>query len=375
MSTELRESGIGPVGWVPWGTHFCYFYDTKEDLLDILVPYFKAGLESNEFCIWIVSEPLSLEEAKSALRKAVPEFDRHLAEGSTELIPHSEWFFDGSTLDLPGAINRFTEKLNQALARGYAGLRVNGSPAWLDDRGEGLLYEFEKELDNLIDNQRMIVSCAFQLTRSGAGQLLDAARTHQFAVARRHGNWEIVEIPKLKQSKEEIWRLNEELEQRVAERTRELEAANEELRMEIAERKEVDEQLRKQKELLQKIVDHMPVMIRFYDEDGRVRLVNREWERTLGWSWEELQEQNVDIYAEWYPDPRDRERVLQFIAAAAGTWADFKTRVRDGRVIDTTWANIRLPDGTNMSIGRDITKRKQMEEDPEEAEGDPAKDI
>lgn len=26
---------------VLWGTHFCQFYDTKQDLIDILIPYFK----------------------------------------------------------------------------------------------------------------------------------------------------------------------------------------------------------------------------------------------------------------------------------------------------------------------------------------------
>ena len=39
---DLRKTGISVVGDVPWGTHFCYFYETKQDLLDTLVPYFKA---------------------------------------------------------------------------------------------------------------------------------------------------------------------------------------------------------------------------------------------------------------------------------------------------------------------------------------------
>ena len=46
-----RETGIAAIGAVPWGTHLCQFYDTKQDLVDTLVPYFKLGLENNEFCI------------------------------------------------------------------------------------------------------------------------------------------------------------------------------------------------------------------------------------------------------------------------------------------------------------------------------------
>ena len=46
VDPQLRKTGIGVVGDVPWGSHFYMFYETKEDLLDTLVPYFKAGLES-----------------------------------------------------------------------------------------------------------------------------------------------------------------------------------------------------------------------------------------------------------------------------------------------------------------------------------------
>lgn len=59
-----RRSGIDLVGDIPWGMHFCQFYETKGDLIDILVPYFKAGLESNEFCMWVTADPLDVEEAQ-----------------------------------------------------------------------------------------------------------------------------------------------------------------------------------------------------------------------------------------------------------------------------------------------------------------------
>ncbi|MEK6371183.1 MAG: PAS domain S-box protein [Acidobacteriota bacterium] len=86
----------------------------------------------------------------------------------------------------------------------------------------------------------------------------------------------------------------------------------------------------------------MPLMIRFLGRDGRVELVNRTWERTLGWSLEEAQHRNLDLLHEFYPDSLERQRALDFIAAAMGDWADFRIRMRDGRVIDATFANIRL---------------------------------
>jgi C4-dicarboxylate-specific signal transduction histidine kinase len=54
-------------------------------------------------------------------------------------------------------------------------------------------------------------------------------RTHQFALARRDGKWDIIETAGLKQAKAEIERLNAELEQRVVERTSQLMLASEAL--------------------------------------------------------------------------------------------------------------------------------------------------
>jgi hypothetical protein len=127
MATALRPSGISVVGAMPWGTHVCLFYETTQDLLDTVVPYFKAGLEHREFCLWILSEPLTEEEARRALRQAMPDLDRHLAERSIEILPYDAWYRTGGAFDLHGLFHG-QEKLTQALARGYAGMRASGTP-------------------------------------------------------------------------------------------------------------------------------------------------------------------------------------------------------------------------------------------------------
>ena len=68
MSSDMRKTGIDAVGEMPWGTHFCLFYETKDDLLGTLVPYCRAGLEGQEFCLWVVAEPLTVEEASHSLK-------------------------------------------------------------------------------------------------------------------------------------------------------------------------------------------------------------------------------------------------------------------------------------------------------------------
>jgi PAS domain S-box-containing protein len=128
----------------------------------------------------------------------------------------------------------------------------------------------------------------------------------------------------------------------------------------VTERKRTQDSLRTQKEVLETIFDHIPVMVSLFGPDGKIRMANREWERVLGWT---LEEANAgDFWAEAYPHPADRQAVRDFVASSTTEWRDFRTRVRDGRTIDTCWANARLSDGSVIGIGQDVTARKRAEE-------------
>jgi hypothetical protein len=54
--SELRKTGISVVGDRAWGIHLCLFYETKDDLLEMVLPYFKAGFESGEYCVWLTPD-------------------------------------------------------------------------------------------------------------------------------------------------------------------------------------------------------------------------------------------------------------------------------------------------------------------------------
>jgi transcriptional regulator with GAF, ATPase, and Fis domain len=152
-----------------------------------------------------------------------------------QIIDGRQWYFNRDALDLDRVKEGWNRKLSEALDRGYAGMRVTGSAFWLQRKDWDDFNAYEDELNRSIVNLPMTCLCSYPLAASGATEVLDVTRTHQFAVARRRGNWEVVETPELKQAKAEIQRLNQELEQRVIERTRELTAVNEELRRALAE--------------------------------------------------------------------------------------------------------------------------------------------
>jgi PAS domain S-box-containing protein len=288
MDTKLRPSGIEGLGDMAWGTHFCIFYETKEDVLDILIPYFKAGLENNEFFLCVASPPLSTEEAQQAMQEAVPDFERYLSEGQIEIVSYRDWLLTGGQLDTQRVLQNWIAKLNWALAKGYAGLRFAGDPSWLDKQAWGSVPEFEKQLDQIVSNSQMLGLCAYALERCSAADVLDVVNHHQFTFAKRNGVWEHLESSELKRAHDEIQQLNAELEQRVAARTAELASINEQLRAEIVERKQMEEALRESEEKFSAAFRASPTALVIATLDGKFVEMNQAYCNLLGYSREEL---------------------------------------------------------------------------------------
>jgi C4-dicarboxylate-specific signal transduction histidine kinase len=245
MTTEMRNTGVDVVGDMPWGTHFCVFYDTKADLLDTLVSYFRAGLESDEFCLWVVAPPLTMEDAWEALGRSIPQFDRYVTDGSIEIVAARDWYLHDGKFDLERVLAGWHDKLARALGRGYAGVRVTGDTVWLEKNDWKDFSEYEESINVSFANHRMAALCTYPIGACSADEILDVVRTHQFAVTKRHGGCEVIETAGYKQAKTEIKRLNEDLERRVVERTRELTTVNSQLLEEALERQRAEDALRR----------------------------------------------------------------------------------------------------------------------------------
>jgi signal transduction histidine kinase len=221
----LVPSGIPAIGDIPWGSHFCNFYATAEDLADSLVPFFKAGLEHNEKCLWVTSQPFGVEDAKAALRNAVPRLETYLQEGRIDIIDHREWYLRSGEANADEVLQGWVHRKEQALAQGHAGLRLTGNTFWVEAKDWKDFVDYETRVNQTFHKHEIIALCSYCLHRCEPMGILDVVRNHQFAVARREGEWEVLESSSLKIAKEELRRLNAELERRVAERTSALEAA------------------------------------------------------------------------------------------------------------------------------------------------------
>jgi DNA-binding CsgD family transcriptional regulator len=209
--TPLRPTGIHVMSDMPWGSHICLFYETKADLLDANAVYIKAGLDSNEYCVWAISEPITEDEARAVLRRDVPDLDNRAASGQFEILPGYDWYLKGGEFDSKKITSGWHEKLQFALDKGFEGLRISGNAFWIEHNCWNEFREYEQELDESLADRPMLVLCTYSLSASRAVDILDVARAHQFSIARRRGQWEFLETPELKQAKREIKSLGKAL--------------------------------------------------------------------------------------------------------------------------------------------------------------------
>lgn len=206
------DSGIGLIGNLPWGTHFCQFYQSQKDLLDILIPYFKAGLENNELCVLITSEFFTKEEAILAFKKKIPAFSKYLKKGQMEIFPYTDWYLKSGKFEMEKVLKMWLDKHNQALSLGFKGLRVSGNPFWIDNKKDWNDFAaYEAEINNVIGSYNLLVLCTYSLNKCQATEIIDVVTNHEFALIKRSGSWHLIESAEQKRAKEVLRQQEEAL--------------------------------------------------------------------------------------------------------------------------------------------------------------------
>lgn len=218
MAGKLRETGIAVLGSVPWGTHICQWYETKRDLLDVMVPYFKAGLEGNELCVWITSEPLDETEAREALRGSMMHFDMYAERGQIEIIPYTEWYVNSGSFSLQRVLDTARNRITTVKANGYHGLRASGNISWLQKQDWEDFTRYEEMMGNLLGEHQTMAICSYPLQAWRVRESLDVIKNHRLALIKQQGVWQVIENSEQKRTEATI-RETEEKYQRLFENT------------------------------------------------------------------------------------------------------------------------------------------------------------
>jgi signal transduction histidine kinase len=175
LQTDHAPSGVPSMPTVSWGSHICHLFDSADHLRDVLVPYFKAGLENGERCLWVADSPFCADEARAAMREVVHDLDEREAKGQIE-IKETDAFYDRARPLQPEAIvTGLLAREASALAEGYRGLRTNGNCAWVGEGNFESFLNYEAGVHVAVRGRRMICMCSYSndcLEPLGASEVL-----------------------------------------------------------------------------------------------------------------------------------------------------------------------------------------------------------
>ncbi len=178
-------SGLATVPTIAWGSHLSQLFETGEDLRDLLVPYFKAGLENNEHCLWVTGEAFRAEQARSALRAAIPDLEARERSNQIEIRDYHEWYAAGAKLQPVEIVAGLLERERKALELGFRGVRTNGNCAWVQSDQWPDFRHYETLVHQNIRGRQMICMCSYCVADTTAAQLLDVIERHDFILPRR----------------------------------------------------------------------------------------------------------------------------------------------------------------------------------------------
>ncbi len=184
-SAARVPSGIQAIGQVPWGTHICQFYRSDSDLLDVLLPYFVAGLQNREKCLWVTAEPLPAVLARDAIVHAWPDAQRCIESGQLMVVQHDDWYLDGQASDLESVVRAWFELEAAACQEGYRGLRVTGNTSWLKREGWADICRYEAEVQRGFDGCNILALCSYALADCSSSDVVDVVRNHPLALLHR----------------------------------------------------------------------------------------------------------------------------------------------------------------------------------------------
>jgi PAS domain S-box-containing protein len=321
---------LGIAGWrVPIHSHIACLWETEQEF-DRAVGFLVEGLRGTDHCV-LVGDDQETQQVISLLERRGIDV---------------QGFQDGKRLTIirpahsaQEMFDTISEAFEAGLAAGAPTIRLLGNVGWNRKSWppDAELFLFEARLNEIAQRFPCVLLC-LQEVRALTGLVAwhGATGTHPQMLAKGG----VLANPFLLPL-DRIERLGEVV-------------------VELSKQQGDREALRRETEILQAIFDNSPFMISFYDASGHLLFVNREWERVLGWSLEEAR--RTDILLEAYPDSEGRREVLDFMQRAEGRWKDFRTRTRNGKMIDTSWIRCALSDGTRIGFGLDVTERRLAEE-------------
>ena len=163
--------------------HVCGFFRSHEEEYRVLLPLTKEGFERGEKVFHIVDREHRPERLRRLEEVGIsPAAARR--PGQVEVRAWEDSYLRGGRFDQDAMMTLLEETLRGAKSDGFGQTRVWANMEWALGEFPGVedLVEYETRVNYLLPRNDDLVVCAYNLTKFGAGMMMDVLRTHPLVI-------------------------------------------------------------------------------------------------------------------------------------------------------------------------------------------------
>lgn len=192
-----RQQSVTLCGETLYGPrHICAFFDSREEQYDVLMPYFKEGLDNKEEVITIL-ESHTHHDHCCRLSDAGISVEKKLENGQLKVLASEDTYLQGNSFAADRMYNMLEQVLIDAQEGPYGTVRTCGDMEWALKNlpGTDELMEYEARVNLLTPKYECTLLCVYDINRFSGRAIADVLASHSHVIlnGRIHTNPHFVE--------------------------------------------------------------------------------------------------------------------------------------------------------------------------------------
>jgi len=163
--------------------HICAFFDSREEQYEVLLPYFKEGLDNQEEVITIFEGYAHCEHCERLTKGGLP-VEEKMAAGQLKVLASEETYLKDSVFSSERMFNMLEQALTDAQNGPYGAVRTCGDMEWALKNlpGTDELMEYEARVNLLTPKYNCTLLCVYDISRFSGQAIADVLASHSHVI-------------------------------------------------------------------------------------------------------------------------------------------------------------------------------------------------
>lgn len=173
------------------GSYFSLLYNKEEEMAEVLLKFFDAGLRNNECCVLGFSDEKNHKLALNILREAGVDVDNDLETGQIVPITCVGCYINDQVAE--SEVHHWETLYNESISSGFAGMRMFSEFSIIGDNAWDKFIEFEQIGMRVIEKKGIISIFAFQEEARSRSEMIELIGMHDGTIIKKDDTWTLLQ--------------------------------------------------------------------------------------------------------------------------------------------------------------------------------------